>query len=139
MRKGGQGNSVGRLISAVAALALVFAQLLGAYAHAGHDHAGGHAACAQVDGHGAPADRDGASAPPAGDSEVVSNQGQHDDDRTAHSASCDFLCHGGIAIPATVGFSYLDATPPWVAVVATVAASSPPRSLDRPPRSSVLA
>ena len=128
-----------RLISAVAALALVLAQLIGAYAHAaGHDHAGAHAACVHLDGHHAAAQAHDAAAPPAGDQGAV-DKPQHDDDRALHSASCDFCCHGGIAVLAAAGFSYADPTLPYTLAVAIIADPSPPLSLERPPRSSARA
>ena len=127
------------LISAVATLALVFAQLIGAYAHAaGHDHAGVHAACAHLDGHHGAAQAQGAAAPPAGDQGAV-DKAQHDDDRALHSTSCDFLCHGGIAVLVAAGFSSVDPMPPYTSAVATTADPSPPPSPERPPRSSARA
>ena len=128
-----------RLISAVAALALVLAQLVGAYAHAaGHDHAGAYAACAHLDGHHAAAQTHDAAAPSGIDQGAV-DKPQHDDDRALHSGSCDFLCHGGIAVLAAAGFSYADPTLPYTLAVAIIADPSPPLSLERPPRSSARA
>ena len=128
-----------RLISAVAALALVFAQLVGAYAHAaGHDHAGARAACAHLDGHHAAAHGHDIAAPPAGDQGAV-DKARHDDDRANHSTSCDICCHGGIAILVSLAFEYEAPTPPSTSAIATVANPSPPPSLERPPRSSARA
>jgi hypothetical protein len=129
-----QAGNVKRLISAVTALALVLAQLIGAYAHAaGHDHAGGHAACAHLQGHHAAVHgHDGAA--PAADAAAAA-KAHHDGDRAHHSTSCDFCCHGGIAILAGDGFSYVDPTPPCTPAVAARADPSPPPSLERPPRS----
>jgi hypothetical protein len=133
-------SGAGRLVAAVAALALVFAQLIGAYAHAaGHDHASGHAACAHLHGHHATAAHDDGPAAPSGGDQGALDKAQHDDDRALHSASCDFLCHGGIAILAAAGFSYVDPTPPYTSAVAVIADPSPPPSLERPPRSSARA
>jgi hypothetical protein len=132
-----------RLISAVAAFALVFAQLIGAYAHAaGHDRASGHAACAHLHGHHATAAHDHSPAAPSGGDQGSVDKAQHDqhdEERALHGASCDFLCHGGIAILAGAGFAYADPRPPYTPAVATIAHPSPPPSLERPPRSSVRA
>src|SRR5262245_13322511 len=116
-----------RLLGAVVALALVIAQVIGAYAHAAeHDHGSGHAACAHHHGHG--------PATPSGDGPA--DTADHDADRAHHGASCDFLCHGGIAILMTVAFRYADPGLPYIAAVAADVHPAAPPSLERPPRSS---
>jgi hypothetical protein len=126
-----RGNTT-RLLSAVVALALVMAQVIGAYAHAAeHDHASAHAACAHQHGH--------AAAVPAADNNATVDKIDHEGDRTHHSTSCDFCCHGGIAILVTAAFAYVNPTPPHSsAIVAAVHPAIPP-SLERPPRSSARA
>jgi hypothetical protein len=121
-----------RLISAVAALALVIAQVIGAYAHAGeHGHGGAHAACVHQLGHGS-------AVPAAGDDGGV-DKAEHDGDRAHYDTSCDFCCHGGIAILATVAIAYVNPMLPYSRAVAVAEHPAAPPSLERPPRSSARA
>jgi hypothetical protein len=128
MRGANHRRSV-RLISAVIALAVVCASSVGAYAHAlAHCHYG-HADAAQP--------QDQVAAP---DSGAVANKGQPQKSPAAtHADCCDTICHGGYAI---VGEAGPLSSPPQIrpAVAMTRAdTGAEPRSLDRPPRSPVLA
>jgi hypothetical protein len=117
-----------RLISAVVTLALVFASSIGAYAHArAHCHHG-HAHVAQHQ------DSEAASV-----SSAMEHKGESQKAPAAnHADCCDTMCHGGYAIVGQA--SPLLAPPqskPRIPMVRADAGAEP-RSLDRPPRSSVL-
>jgi len=118
-----------RLISAAVALALVVASAVGAYAHAlAHCHHG-HAHAAQH--------QDSGAAPVASGME---HKGEAQKAPAAHHADCcDTICHGGYAIvgQASPLLALAQSTPPIPMMRADAGAE--PRSLDRPPRSPVLA
>ena len=116
-----------QLISAAIALAVVFASSIGAYAHAlahrGHAHAASH--------------QDSGAAP------VASGIEHKGDPQKApagtHAGCCDSICHGGYAIVGQVSpvLPQPQAMPPIPVIRAN--AEAEPHSLDRPPRSPVLA
>src|SRR6185503_1579898 len=118
-----------RLISAALALALIVASAVGAYAHAlahchhGHEHAAQH--------------HDSAAAPVASGME---HKGEPQKAPAAdHADCCDTICHGGYAVVGqtspVLGLTRSKPAIPMVRADAWVV----PRSLDRPPRSPVLA
>lgn len=137
MRMRGHRYALTRLVSAVAVVALVFANVIGAYAHAGaHGQGTAHAGCdqhheglASVPDATQVADRDS----PSGTAH------EHGSDGAGHLTSCDFACHGGVAI--------LGASDPQVRVseerarpqAAHSVALQLTGSLERPPRPSVRA
>jgi hypothetical protein len=134
----GSRTGVRRLLSIAAALALVLAQLTGSYAHArGHSQATGHAACGHVGGHHAAAlGHDAAS--PVGD-QGVAGEGTPGHNGALHSTSCDFVCHGGIAILEISGVYDVDQATSYGPAAISVANPSHPPSLERPPRFSARA
>ena len=121
-----------RLVSAVAAVALVFAQLIGIYAHAAeHDHATGHAACAHHHGQDA-------AAPTGSGDPRLDKAAQDSGDRVSHHTSCDLICHGGAAILAAgEGCAYVGSTRIYAPAIGVVVDPSQPPSLERPPKSAV--
>jgi hypothetical protein len=130
MHTGKHKRGASRLLSAVAALALILAQLIGAYAHAGHDHAAAHAACAH---HG------GGSQVAPDEHQPGEAQTEHGSDPATHNHSCDFMCHGGVAILAISTFSYADAQLPYELKGIAFDHLLWPASLERPPKSPVRA
>src|SRR4029453_5406724 len=118
-----------RLISAAMALALVVASAVGGYAHAlAHCHHG-HAHAAQH--------QDSGAAP------VASGMEQKGEPQKApaanHADCCDTICHGGYAIVGQASpILPLPQSTPSIPLMRADAGAEP-RSLDRPPRSSVLA
>jgi hypothetical protein len=130
MRK--HGCNAVRLVSAMAAFALVIASVIGAYAHAaGHNHADAPAACAHQDASGTTA--------AAGELSALQDADEHCSEPASDVDSFDFMCNGGIAILVTLSFAYVDPTPPYSSAVAAIALLLLPASLERPPRSPVLA
>jgi hypothetical protein len=127
-----------RLLAAAAALALMVASVIGAYAHAaGHEppHSA-VAAAAQSDagGHGAKAVAAPAAAPDRGHAHGPADCG-HDQDRPGHSLDCcDTACHGAQAILAEVLVvpASLLSGPSMEAAAALDGADS--GGLDRPPK-----
>jgi hypothetical protein len=118
-----------QLISAAIALAVVFASCIGAYAHAlAHCHHGhAHAASHQESG----------AAPVASG---VEHKGEPQKAPAGtHADCCDSICHGGYAIVGQVNpvLPQPQAKPPIPVMRAHAGAE--PHSLDRPPRSPVLA
>jgi len=119
-----------RLISVAIVLALVFASAVGAYAHGlAHCHHG-HAHVVQP--------QDVSAAAP-----VAIDMGHKGEPRNApagnHAGCCDTICHGGYAIVAQ-GSPVLplpQVKPPIPVMRADAGAE--PHSLDRPPRSPILA
>lgn len=101
MRMRGHTYGFVRLVSAVAVFTLVFANVIGAYAHAGaHGQGAAHAGCDQH--HEGQHLEELASAPDATQvAEQRSPSGaahEHGSDGAGHLTSCDFACHGGVAI-----------------------------------------
>jgi hypothetical protein len=128
MRKQGRGAT--RLLSAVVALALVVAHVVGGYAHAtGHNHAKESAACAFQD-----SSELAAAAEMSGDTDS-----QHCDLPANSGDALDFMCNGGVAILMTPSFVCPDQNPPHASRVAGATPLLLPGSLDRPPRSTVRA
>jgi hypothetical protein len=126
VRKCGRGAM--RLISAVLALALLVAHVLGGYAHAaGHNHPDGHATCAHDD----------SSAPaPLGGKLTVPDEGDHCR-QANHIDACDFMCHGGLAILVDLAVEHVDARTARSSTVADIVHLLLAVSLERPPRSAV--
>jgi hypothetical protein len=119
---------VARLISAAVALALICAPSVGAYAHAlAHCHHGQHA----------PQHQDSGAAPIASD--MVHKGDPQKAPAANHADCCDTICHGGYAIVGqTSPILPLPQSKPSIPMTRTDAGAEP-RSLDRPPRSAVLA
>ena len=118
-----------RLISAAVALALVFASAVGAYSHALAQCHYGHAHTSQHQDYG--------TAPVVSSME---HRGEPQKAPTTNHATCgDTICHGGYAIggQVTLTLPLSQSTPP-ISVTRADAGAKPP-SLDRPPRSPVLA
>lgn len=118
------------LVSAVVAFALVVAHVVGAYAHAaGHNHANGHAACAQQD--------------LAVTAMAVAMSVQDDSERCDEPANdidaCDFMCNGGLAILVTPSFALVDVKSPHSSTVVESVHLRPTAPLERPPKSTVRA
>ena len=121
-----------RLISAAVALALIFASAVGAYAHAfAHCHHG-HANAAHQEGAEAPASTVTANALHEGESRGSSAP-------VDHAQCCDTICHGGFAIVDMGAVVLLPASCLHAIPFASLAAGMQPHSLERPPRSPVLA
>jgi hypothetical protein len=128
MRSVNQRRSA-RLISAAIALALIWASTIGAYAHAlAHCHHG-HAHVAQP--------QDFRVAPAAIDMEHKGESKKAP--ARNHADCCDTICHGGYAIVDEVSpvLPLPQAKPPIPVMRADAGAG--PHSLDRPPRSPILA
>lgn len=94
MRMSDRRLGLTRLVAVAAALALILANVVGAYAHA---HAHGTSTL-HVDHHyeAAAAPGDGVTL-----SAEIAELGHMDEDngkKSDHATSCDFVCHGGIAI-----------------------------------------
>jgi hypothetical protein len=130
MCMGSHKSRLARLVSALLAVALVLAGVIGSYAHA-HAHGIGalHSDCGQH--HGTPAATENHS------QAQVADEGT--DLPAGHATSCDFVCHGGVAI-LSLGVSIQRQLEP----AGTPLASPNPdlrlsTSLDRPPRSPVTA
>lgn len=135
MRTGGARNGVVRAVSAVAVLALIFASVVGAYAHAGA-HGFGAKAHVDCDVHHdgtASTDCEWTAVPSSG----AGHAHEHGNDEADHATSCDFVCHGGVAI---LPVSALAPISHQTNVSPPAARGDDPRlktSLERPPRSSV--
>jgi hypothetical protein len=122
-----------RLISILAATALVFAHVVGAYAHAaGHSHGRAHVGCAHDH-----ANHAAATALP--DQGVSGSLHLSCDQEIDHASCCDFMCHGGIAILATPALTFAEPARDCSASNASIARLLWPGSLDRPPKSFALA
>jgi hypothetical protein len=121
-----------RLISAVVALALVFASAVGAYAHALSHCQHGHANAVHQEDAEASASTVTANALHKGES-------QRSPASVDQAQCCDTICHGGFAI---VDVGPVVLLPPrflHAILSAGLAAGTQPHSLERPPRSPVLA
>ncbi len=139
MRGRRRGYGFARLVSAVAVIALVFANVVGAHAHAtAHGLDAAHSGCddqhlatsadvAQAPAH---ASVDGAA------SGVAHERGDHG---ATHTTSCDFVCHGGVAIlvAATADGRAAERTATLHAARSTDLLLT--GSLERPPRPSIRA
>ena len=121
-----------RSITAVMTLALVFASTVGAYAHAaGHTH---HASAHAVQSEHP--DRSGSISDEATD--LHDEHGMADPGK-GHTNCCDTICHGGYAILG-VGYAFSAPVNSRPATLVTARATGTrPSSLERPPRSPVLA
>src|SRR5262245_52602639 len=96
-----------RLVSAVAAFALVLAHLIGAYAHAaGHAHAHAQMHAGTAHHHHAEPMVD------TGEAGVVDDAGKGCNDTVNHAQCCDFMCHGGVAILVSISLRYLESNLP---------------------------
>jgi hypothetical protein len=121
-----------RLISAAVALALVVASAVGAYAHAlAHCH----------DGHANAVHQEGAevSASTVTVNALHKGESQRSPASVDQAQCCDTICHGGLAI---VDMGAVVLLPPrflHAVLSASHAAGTQPHSLERPPRSPVLA
>ena len=124
-----------RLIAVVTTLALVFASVMGAYGHAaGHNHysSPGVAHTQDVDQQTASADTQAAHA----DCDHSHNRA---DTGSSHADCLDTICHGGYAVLGTTWIVPLLARPlPFIVPIASPIGTQP-GSLERPPRSPVLA
>lgn len=130
MCMGNHRSGSARLVSAFVALALLLAGVIGSYAHA-HAHGIGmvHSDCGQH--HSTPGAIDDPSQAQVADEDTKAPSG--------HATSCDFICHGGVAI-LSFGVSIQRQLEPSGAPHASrnldLLLSS---SLDRPPRSPATA
>src|SRR5262245_28045779 len=118
-----------RLIAALVAVALVFAHIVGAYAHAaGHNHAQGPSSCAQQDILSSADSRINAHA-----------QAKHGSEPASHTDAFDFMCNGGLAILAahTVAFARVKA--PHSSRIVEIVHLLLGTSLERPPKFAVRA
>jgi hypothetical protein len=123
-------RGITRLISAVAVLALIVAHAIGGYAHAsghtkahsgvGHHHSVVEALLGSDEG-------------PAG------NAFEHPDDTNNQSESCDFMCNGGAAILISIADTHVQCPATYTERLSSFAHLAFPPSLERPPRSLVLA
>ena len=121
-----------RLISAAVALALVFALAVGAYAHAlAHCHHGHTNAVHQEDAE-ASASKVTANVQHKGESQRVPAP-------VDQAQCCDTICHGGFAIVDVGAVVLLPVRFLHTIPSASLAAGTQPHSLERPPRSPVLA
>lgn len=93
MRMSDRRLGLTRLVAAAAALALIFANVVGAYAHA-HAHGTGALHADYSHHHAASADGVTSSAELA----QVGHMDEGDGNKPDHATSCDFVCHGGVAI-----------------------------------------
>ncbi len=135
-----RGNRYGhtRLVSVVAVLALVFANVVGAHAHAtAHGPDAAHAGC---DRHLATsADMAHAAAHASVDGAASGIAHEHGDQGGVHTTSCDFVCHGGVAILVAATADGRVAQQPARPHVAGSIDLLLTGSLERPPRLSVRA
>jgi len=116
-----------RLISAVVTLALVFASSIGIYTHARAHCQHGHAHLAQHQDSGA-----------ASVSSAMAHKESQKAPAANHADCCDTICHGGYAIVGQASpLLALPQSKPRIPMMRADAGAEP-RSLDRPPRSSVL-
>jgi hypothetical protein len=123
-------RDVMQLLSAVIALALVVAHVIGAYAHAaGHSHAKAPAACEFQD-----ISETAAAAEMSGHADS-----EHCNDPANPMNALDFMCNGGAAILMPPSFACPDQSPPHASTVADSTPLLLPGSLDRPPRPAVRA
>lgn len=132
MRRNGRDCS--RLVSILAAFALVLAHVVGGYAHAsGHSHSASAAEC----GHGHVANAPAAT--PAADAAALAKTDGACGQGINHGDASDFMCNGGTAI-LTV-HTVLFAPPGQVASspVRSIGRLLLPVSLERPPRPSASA
>jgi hypothetical protein len=123
-------SGLARLVSALVAISLVLAGVVGSYAHA-HAHGMGsvHSDCSQH--HGIPGAIDDHSPTQVVDDGTNAPSG--------HATSCDFACHGGVAI-LSLGVSIQRQLEPAVEPDASRNLDLLLfASLDRPPRSPVTA
>jgi hypothetical protein len=120
-----------RLISAAMALALVFASAVGTYAHAlAHCHHG-HANAVHH--------QEDAEASTVTANALHKGESQRSPASVDQAQCCDTICHGGFAI---VDMGAVVLLPPrflHAILSAGLAAGTQPHSLERPPRSPVLA
>jgi hypothetical protein len=133
-----------RRVSILAAFALAFAHVIGAYTHAaghahGHAHGQGHAA------HAAWA-HDHADHEPAAiatiaviQQSVSADPALHGDHGTDHASCSDFVCHGGIAILVAPAFAYAELARTNPSCEIAFARLLWPSSLERPPKSPAFA
>jgi hypothetical protein len=121
-----------RLISAAVALALLVASAVGAYAHAlAHCHHGHANALHQDDAV--------ATAPMVTVNALHKGESQRPPASVDQAQCCDTVCHGGLAI---VDMGAVALLPPHflhATLSASRVAGTQPHSLERPPRSPVLA
>src|SRR5262245_2524717 len=119
-----------RLISVAVALALIFASAVGAYAHAlAHCH----------HGHSNPVHQEDAEASTVTVNALHKGESQRSPASVDQAQCCDTICHGGFAI---VDMGAVVRLPPRILhaiLSASCAAGTQPHSLERPPRSPVLA
>jgi len=128
MRHSAKHRWQARLISAVVALVLVFASSIGAYAHAlahchhGHAHAASH---------------QGSDAAPVENG--MKHKGEPQKAPAANNADCcDTICHGYAIVGHVDPVLAVPQAKPAISMM-QAGAGVQPRSLDRPPRSPVLA
>jgi hypothetical protein len=121
-----------RLVSAAIALALVIANVVGAYAHT-HAHAPSHDACIH---HDSSSHHYGSDA--GGDPNLV-DEDDEPGNRSMDHAACDFMCNGGIAILGTLIIAFPEPEAGVMPAAASPILSLPPASPERPPRSPVPA
>jgi hypothetical protein len=131
-------HGLARLVSAVAVVALIFANVVGAHAHAtahGPDAAHGgwdqHLATSAAAVH--------AAAYAAVDDAASGIAHEHGDPGGAHTTSCDFVCHGGVAILAASTVHGQVAARPAKPHVARSIDLLLTGYLERPPRPSIRA
>jgi hypothetical protein len=131
---GRSGRGCSRLVSILAAFALVVAHMVGGYAHAsGHNHAKSADGCAH--GHAAKT----SAAMPAIDAAAHAKTDGACGQGVDHGDACDFMCNGGTAI--LTAQTVLLAAPNQVesTPVRSIGRLLLPASLDRPPRPSTPA
>ena len=136
MRRHRHGYGIARLVSAVAVFALIFANIVGAHAHAtAHGPDAMHAGCDQHLATSAAAAH--AAAHASVDDAAIAHE--HGDQGGMHTTSCDFVCHGGVAILAAATADGQVAQQPARPQVARSIDLLLTGSLERPPRPSLRA
>lgn len=124
-----------RLVAAAAALALILANVVGAYAHT-HAHGTGALHFDYNYHHAAPG---GDSLTPSAELIQFGHMDEDNSKNPDHATSCDFVCHGGIAILpalAIVSGHPQSAEQPGTSRGLDLLSAA---SLERPPRLSVSA